>query len=71
MSQTISEIVAALPEPTTLEEQYMYALVCSVAGETPQYGVSTRESLKRKERYWYALWKAFEARFAEDEEEET
>lgn len=70
-TQTISEIVAALPKPETLKEQYMYQAVCAVAGEDPQYGVAAREPFKREEQYWRALWQALAARFAEEETAET
>ena len=55
--QTVAEMVEALPKPETLEEQYMYALACDLAGATPKYGVSNN-AFTRKEKYWLALWKA-------------
>lgn len=54
---TIHEMVEALPKPETLEEQYMYALTCDLAGVTPKYGVS-KKAFTRKEKYWLALWEA-------------
>jgi len=61
-TQTVSGIVENLPKPETLEEQYMYALVCSLAGVTPRCGIS-ENTFTRKEKYWYALWKVLEAKF--------
>ena len=61
-TQTVSGIVENLPKPETLEEQYMYALVCSLAGVTPRRGIS-ENAFTRKEKYWYALWKVLEAKF--------
>ena len=66
MAQSVSDIVEALPKPETLEEQYMYALVCDLAGVAPQYGISTN-AFKRKEKYWYALWQALSVKFEEAE----
>jgi len=70
MAQTVSDIVAELPKPETLEEQYLYAIVCTLAGVTPQYGISTR-AFKRKEKYLYALWQALDVMLAEAEEEQN
>ena len=54
--QSILDIVNDLPKPETLEEQYMYALVCSVAGVTPKYGIATNADFKRLDKLWKAFW---------------
>ncbi len=56
MAQSITELVNNLPKPETLEEQYMYALVCSVAGVTPRYGVAENAAFKRMDQFWKAFW---------------
>ena len=63
MAQTTAEMVNDLPKPETLEEQYMYALVCSVAGITPKYGVSESAAFKRMEQFWRAFWLVAAAKF--------
>ncbi len=54
--QSITDMVNDLPKPETLEEQYIYALVCSVAGVTPKYGVAEKAAFKRIEQFWKAFW---------------
>ena len=61
--QSIDDLVNSLPKPETLEEQYMYALVCSVASVTPRYGVSSQAAFKRLEQYWKAFWLVAAAKF--------
>ena len=62
---TINDLVNKLPKPETLEEQYMYALVCSVAGVTPKYGVASDAAFKRLEQYWKAFWLVASKKFTD------
>jgi hypothetical protein len=63
MAQTTNDLVNDLPKPETLEEQYMYALVCSVAGVTPKYGVAVDAAFKRLDQYWKAFWFVASSKF--------
>ena len=62
---TTNDLVNKLPKPETLEEQYMYALVCSVAGVTPKYGVASDAAFKRLEQYWKAFWLVASKKFTD------
>ena len=62
---TINDLVNKLPKPETLEEQYMYALVCSVAGVAPKYGVASDAAFKRLEQYWKAFWLVASKKFTD------
>ena len=62
---TTNDLVNDLPKPETLEEQYMYALVCSVAGVTPKYGVASDAAFKRLEQYWKAFWLVASKKFTD------
>ena len=61
--RTVREMVEDLPKPETLEEQYLYALVCSVAEVTPKYGVSQQAAFKRMEQYWKTFYLVAAAKF--------
>ena len=54
--QSITDLVNNLPKPETLEEQYVYALVCSAAGVEPKYGVAANAAFKRMDQFWRAFW---------------
>ena len=65
MAQTIADIVNALPKPATLEEQYMYKLVCATAGVTPKYGIAEDKAFRRMEQYWHAFSLATTKKFSD------
>ena len=63
MAQTIRDMVEELPKPETLEEQYLYALVCSVAEVEPKYGISQQAAFKRMAKYWKTFYLVAAAKF--------
>lgn len=65
MEHTVIEEINSLPKPVTLEEQYMYKLVCSTAGVPPKYGISEDKAFRRMEQYWHAFYRAATAKFAD------
>ena len=65
MEQTVIEEINSLPKPVTLEEQYMYKLVCSTAGVAPKYGIAEDKAFRRMERYWHAFYRAATAKFVD------
>lgn len=48
------KIVDSLPKPETVEEQYLYGLVCTVAEQPNKYGAK-ENPFKRMEQYWKAF----------------
>ena len=70
MDQATYDMVDNLPKPETLEEQYMYSLVCDLAEVTPKYGIS-ENAFTRREKYWLALWKVLSYKISSLEPEEV
>lgn len=57
------DIIANLPKPQTLEEQYLYSIVCTVA--KVDYNVPYNSPFWRKEKYLKALWLISEGKINE------
>lgn len=65
-ADVISEI-NNLPKPYTMEEQYLYALVCDLAGVAPKAGylvsnITFKSPFWRMQQYWHAFCGATELR---------
>lgn len=56
--------VAKLPKPQTAEEQYMYNMICNIAGVANKYGYKNNP-FWRMEQYWKAFAEVAEARVTE------
>lgn len=57
------DIISNLPKPQTLEEQYLYSIVCTVA--KVDYNVPYNSPFWRKEKYLKALWQIAEGKVNE------